>query len=123
MRSQSRSAASVRTEKNRPAFGFELQNEFADSLRDLRIKSRRGFVKEQNLRLVNESARQREFLLHPFGKGSGTIVPPLPQIEQAKVFFNVFGGIGDSVEFGEKFEVAEGRQPLIKARAPPSLSR
>jgi len=105
----------VCTEKNRPAFGFQLQNEFADALSDLRIQSRRRLVQKQHLRLMNKSACQCELLLHPFREAAGAFVAPLPQLEQAKIFLKMSGGIGDSIKLCKELQITERRQAFVEA--------
>ena len=90
----------------------------ADDERRLRVERRGRLVEEDDRRLVEQRAGDRELLLHALAERAGRVVAPLPEREQPQVALDPLGPRRrvQAVQPAEEVEVGRRRQLLVEAR-------
>jgi hypothetical protein len=107
----------VGAEEDGAAFGPELADEVADLPRGGRVEAAGRLVQEDDGRLVEDGARDREPLLHALGEADDRLVAAVPEtdlLERGSDPPAPPGG-GHPVQAGVEVEVLDGRQALIQA--------
>lgn len=94
---------------------FEGFDEVAHGPGGFGVQPAGGFIQKEDGRLVQESARDGELLLHAFAEGAGRSGAAIPEIEQAQVFLDLALDIRGVVKAGENLQVVLGAEAFVVA--------
>ena len=75
-------AKQMRVQKNRLSFPLQLLQDLPDLAAADRVNAVGGLVKKDEFRIVQQSLRQADALLHPFGIGAHLVVHAVLQADQ-----------------------------------------
>ncbi len=100
-------------EKNGQALFFiQVLNVSPDVIARLRVKAECWLVKEQNTRVVKQSASNFQSSFHTAGKFLGQAVAPIPEVNQFQKLFDAWfvERFGEAIKHGVEFHIFVGSQ-------------
>ena len=106
----------MRGDEHRQPARRELVNLLPKFAPRLRVHARRRFVEQQQLRLVNQTRREREALFPATGKRAGQLLAPLDHAEAFQTFFHGSLALRHFVEPRDEIQIFLDAQIFVERK-------